>query len=59
MWKELQLEYVLISCPAFLTFVTLICNAYSGRMTKEEHIAWWKISSDGNWETAIYLINGK
>ena len=28
-------------------------------MSKEEHIAWWKRSSDENWETAIYLKNGR
>ena len=28
-------------------------------MTKEDHIAWWKSSSDDNWETAIYLKNGR
>jgi HEPN domain-containing protein len=28
-------------------------------MTKEDHIAWWKSSSEDNWETAIYLKNGR
>jgi HEPN domain-containing protein len=28
-------------------------------MTKEEHIDWWKSSSNDNWETAIYLKNGR
>lgn len=28
-------------------------------MNKEDHIAWWKNSSDENWETAIYLKNGR
>lgn len=28
-------------------------------MSKEEHIAWWKTDSDENWETALFLKNGR
>lgn len=28
-------------------------------MTKDQHIAYWKTEAERNWETALYLKNGK
>ncbi len=28
-------------------------------MTKQEHINYWKQEADKNWETALYLMDGK